>query len=746
MNENEKKYLIIISLLLLAQALLFVAYVNREVAWNYILHGDPTWYTYFSYKVFDAVVHRDWSVVWNQAVTSPWGVLLFLQSVVPQLLFGPSRVSVLSVNLFYYCMAQVITYYFFCKVTRSHIGGFVGLALFLTMNTPFRKGQPDLNIADVHFDLVFFFLIVVIYYLIAWSNSFRKLLPSLLIGAFGAFIVANRLVGVFLFIGVFGAFLLLFVALYYYHPDGGFKVSCIERVRNLLFASIAFVFLSLIPILIARKALYDHYFRYIFDSQFIKEREGLYVMGANSKVEEAYNIISSMLDGDFGTVFWIAIAVILTITVWGSVLRKEDKTAPLSKNTIIENITTKWSLSELLLIKGDKRLYIWFLLLAISVSYIQHIVFPIKSDHLTRMTAAPLFILLCVVLLPHIVNMYQSRLNNLRYAAIGGSLIIFALAAFNHVSFYSGTGRYSNAKSDGLRVAELYDDISQIVLHRSLKELSISVDFLDTYELGAMMSYFTYAYEHHRLMLTPRPKLGGINDEPVTLGRAKQLLSGSDVVLLTRLNPNTRFNEFFPFMKSVKEIQPAIRDFVRENFCFNKSYHMFGVYKDLYVRPPKIWTLSASASTKPRFGPDRLLDEVGQIWHAPWANGISQWLRFDAAKPVILEGIEIISQDGAPDRAPREFALEGSADGRNWEVLLRVVDAVFTLDRPSLKWKIKQLRSMHHYRLIVTKNGGHTNLMTIQGIHLQTNNKLFCDVDDKFSGPLRRGSGRGEHV
>jgi hypothetical protein len=741
MTEN-RKYSILISLLLLGQALLFVAYVNREVSWNYMLHGDPTWYTYFSYRVFDAVVHRDWSIVWNQAVTSPWGVLLFLQSVVAQLLFGSSRVSVLSVNFFYYAAAQVITYYFCYTVTRSPVGGFTGLALFLTMTTPFRKGQPDLNIADFHFDLVFFFLIVIIYYLVAWSNSFKKLLPSLVVGAFGAFIVANRLVGVFLLIGVFGAFLMLLLAIYYYHADQEFKISCSERLRNLFVASIAFVSLSLIPILVARRALYGHYFRFVVDPKFIKDREGLYVMGSSSKLEEAYNLIIRMRDGDFGTLFWIAIAVIFTMLICGAVsrvviFRDPVKAPPVSEDTVTKDAATSWTLSELVLIKNDKRLYIWFLLLAISVSYVQHVVFPIKSDHLTRMTAAPLFILLCVVLLPQVVNMHNSALNYLRYTVVGGCLIVFALAAFNHLSFYSGTGRYAEAKPDVLRVAELYDDITRLVRHRSLKELSISVDYLGTsYELGAMMSYFTYAYERHGLMLTPRPKLGGINDEPVTLEHAKQLLSGSDVVLLTQFDANTPFNEFFPFMRSVKNIEPQIRNFTNENFCFYKSYRMFGIDKDLYVRPPNSWTLSASASTEPRYGPGALLDGMGQIWHAPWDGRTAQWLRLDSAKPLIVESIEVVSQHRAPDRAPREFTFEGSADGRKWEILLRAVDAAFSFDRPSLQWQVKQSRAMRHYRLVITKNSGNATLMTIQGIRLQTNAKVLCDDDDR-SGAFR---------
>jgi hypothetical protein len=42
-------------------------------------------------------------------------------------------------------------------------------------------------------------------------------------------------------------------------------------------------------------------------------------MGATSKLEEAYNLITRMGDGDFGMPFSIAIEVILTMMICGTV-------------------------------------------------------------------------------------------------------------------------------------------------------------------------------------------------------------------------------------------------------------------------------------------------------------------------------------------------------------------------------------------------------------------------------------------
>jgi len=50
MNDIKKVYFWILTSIFVVQIFLFTGYVEREVSWDWVLHGDPTWYTYFAYS------------------------------------------------------------------------------------------------------------------------------------------------------------------------------------------------------------------------------------------------------------------------------------------------------------------------------------------------------------------------------------------------------------------------------------------------------------------------------------------------------------------------------------------------------------------------------------------------------------------------------------------------------------------------------------------------------------------------
>jgi hypothetical protein len=504
-----------------------------------------------------------------------------------------------------------------------------------------------------------------------------------------------------------------------------------QRIKNYLLASGVFIGLSLIPLVIARKALYAHYFRFLFDPQFAHAREGLYVMGAKTKFQEAYLLIEKMVVGDFGILFGIGVVIIFILAIFSIILMLKINitTGTQLQNSSENSDGNAGNIGNLISNRTDYSLYISFLLIAIAVSYLQHLFFPIKSDHLTRMTAAPIFVLICLITVPKIVAVYNSisvRDRSKQFMFFGFSCI-GVLAIFVQLEFYSGTGRHSALREDARVVQDMYNDITRVVVQRGQKDLAISIDFLRDFELGALMSYFTYAYEKHGLLLTPRPKLGGINDEPVTFDRTLQLINASDIVLLTKVEEENPAMDFFPFMKSMREMRPEVTRYVKQHFCHYKNYYIAGLERSLYIRPKK-WSITASASTATEYGPGGLLNMSGQIWHAPWNNDShEQWLRFDAVKPVKIREVTLVSQDGGPDRAPRDFVIEGSSEGRKWTRLLRVTDAHFSIDKQSLSWKFAQENAFSKYRMVITSNGGHPTLLTIQGMKLLTEPDVVCN-------------------
>jgi len=693
--------------LVVVQVLLFRSFIEREVSWTYILHGDPTWYVFINYQIFEAVRTRNWEVLAEHAVRSPWGIVLFLEALIPQFLFGPSRFSLAFVNLAYYVVAQAFTFLFVHRLTRSYTAGFAALALLLAMQSPFRGDGPGLNIVDFHFDLVLFFLLLIVFYLVGWSNSFARRKPTILVAVLTALTIATRLVSAFVFVGLFSGFLA--VLLYQFLRDRADDKSR-ERLRNFRLLTIVSGSLSAIPLLIGSRALYDHYFRFVFEPAFRETRAGLYTMGSESYIDAAAQISWIMIAWDFGPVFAVAAVFGLAALACARLMIPSSQSSGVSLPT-----PNHWQLSHLLHDSADRRLLTVLMIVGVVSTFVQHVVFPIKSDHLTRMTAAPLVILILLFVTPALAQLCVSSRLIHRILVVAVVLVMIAAAVITQVGFYSGSGRHSAIKRDALVIQDLYKDLFALVIAQRQQSVAVSVDEIRTYELGALRSFFSYVYEQSGLLLQPIPSLGAIIDEPVTLDGAVAYLQESDYVLLRE--GSYPQDAGWPFMRAMRPIHSEVRAYADANMCLFQTYYMFGTHKLLYVNTQRLgWTISASESTEPRYGPQTLMRAPHAIWHAPWGDRSSQWVRFDAAIPLRVSGIELEMQDGGPERAPKAFVLQISHDGSNWTDHLRVRDAGFTRDTPRRLWSFEASAPVRHFRIVVTENGGEPTLMTIQKV------------------------------
>ena len=728
------KIAVLFCLAFFIQWLLFINYINREIAPDYILHGDPTWYIFFNYKLFNAYIESNWSVFWEIAKTSPWGILLFLETTFLQLIGGPSRATVSSINLVYFFMAQAATFLFFYKYHKTKSAGAIAVLLLLALSTPFRKDGPGLNIGDFHFDLVLFFLLLVLHYMVAASHMFRLKNWAVATGAFAGIIVASRLVSFFLFIAVFGAYAVyLLVRRFRARGDGELKIIFL----NYWYAILAFISVVSLPLWVARHAVYNQYFRFLFEKKFSDDRAGLYTWGA-TKTEEAWQLLSRMLKFDFGTPFFLALIITSTAFIAYAIRpRKKFPEAEIVHSS--ENIQSK-DLSGLCGSMPVRREFYIFLALSAIASFVLHLSFSIKSDHLTRMTAAPLFVGLTIWVSWFLSKHYKSQLRWIKYLCIASIGFLICVVLYTHTAFYFGMGRHHPAKLEMQGLRELYSDISKVSSMRGLKDVAISVDRVDSgYELGALMSYFTYQYEHNGIIQNPHPKLGGSWDEPIDFDRALSFVKQSDFVLLGDL-PYVTTNT--PFHRSIKPRIGEIHDFVNQHMCRYKDYFLFGSHRVLYIKSKSlVWEYLASSSTEPRYGPAGLIEGIGNIWHAHWKEGDTQWVEFSSPYALQLNSIAIQPQSGGADRAPKDFKLQARADqsllygdllpngvscpqcylkknnGNDWVDLLVVQNAAYTSDH-ALTWQVKKAAPYKSFRLFVTRNNGNPSLMTIQNIDL----------------------------
>lgn len=688
-------------LLALALALLqlwaFRQYMAREITWSYVLRGDTNWYVWHVYAIAEALKAGDWAQLWRYATTFAWGMPLFIEAAVIQILHGPSRAGVAVVNLLYFLAAQAATFLVFRKIGGSVWAGVAALALLLAMQTPFRTDGPGLNIADFHFDLVFFYLLLGILYLVAWSDTFARRGAALALAAFAALAVATRLVGAFLLVGMFGALYLLLL-LRWRQAHAALRDRARTRSKNLLIAAGGFLAFCALPVGIAGEALYFHYFRFVFEPQYRATREGLYTMGANLGTE-AYQLLYRMLVNDFGWAFAAALLAVLLLAALGLGRASAPRSPPPGDR-----------LAALGRPGDSRRTFLAFLILAIAVSYLMHLVFPIKSDHLTRMTAAPILVLIATLAAPAVGRaLAADGLGRVLAALL--LLAVAGIGGFVQARFYLSPSRFSEQRADMEEVGRLYADMSRIVTARGQTAVAMSTDKVSEFELGPFLGFIIREYERRGVLLQFHPRLGAFIDRPIDRDSALVQVGQSDFVLLQE-TPYPRSG--WPFMKSVAGFHDALVTRVQASHCRVGEYSMWGQRNALYARP-FLWAVAASASSQPIYGPQGLFGHGGAIWHAPWPGGPEgQWISFEAPKPVRLAALVLTAQDGAASRAPRDFRLE-AIDGRGDAIAIATVQGADFSAEQTRRFQLPAGLPARRYRLTVTANNGDPGLLTLQG-------------------------------
>ncbi|MGP0630182.1 discoidin domain-containing protein [Nitrospina sp. 32_T5] len=125
------------------------------------------------------------------------------------------------------------------------------------------------------------------------------------------------------------------------------------------------------------------------------------------------------------------------------------------------------------------------------------------------------------------------------------------------------------------------------------------------------------------------------------------------------------------------------------------------------------------------YGPQYLLENhkgnPKHIWHSAKRPLYPQWIKIKFNRPRKLSRINIRAQGlnkKFPERAPKEFIIQGSQDGSIWKDLLEIKDAGFTAQNMWQTFPFKNANEYLLYRIFIKKNGGDPSLLTIQQIIL----------------------------
>src|SRR6266480_2664866 len=102
--------------------------------------------------------------------------------------------------------------------------------------------------------------------------------------------------------------------------------------------------------------------------------------------------------------------------------------------------------------------------------------------------------------------------------------------------------------------------------------------------------------------------------------------------------------------------------------------------------------------------------DVNSKWLAFTPTG---WVRFKLAAPVAVVDYALTSANDEPDRDPKDWTLQGSADGVTWSTLDTQTGQAFSARFQTREYKFANTTAYQYYRLDITANAGGVDLIQL---------------------------------
>ncbi|MEV0494191.1 GH92 family glycosyl hydrolase [Streptomyces atratus] len=114
------------------------------------------------------------------------------------------------------------------------------------------------------------------------------------------------------------------------------------------------------------------------------------------------------------------------------------------------------------------------------------------------------------------------------------------------------------------------------------------------------------------------------------------------------------------------------------------------------------------------------------------------WLEFDLTEPVKVVTYALTSANDADERDPRNWTLQGSADGKTWKDLDSRTDQSFSERFQTKSYDITADTAYQHFRLDITKNNGASNITQLADVQFSDGN-TGTPVPDEMRSQIDRG-------
>ncbi len=665
---STKKMWIIAALfsIFLFEWFLFRSFVLRELAWSPYIHDDETWYLPQSYEAFESIVFHH--MVPRGTVHAPHGIWFFLSSTLFYFLFGPSRLTALSVNFFYYLLSQLVVFFAALRLTKRFSWAWVALGLSLVL--PGREFFATMTFFSHSFVAHSLFWIWMS--LVVASNFFLDRTRALLVGLAASLVILARYYYAAFVIPIYGLTFLFFILCWFVcrNKKGNKNLTLDYKNRsvNLLLSGLVPVVLLGRFLWIIRESLYNHHVGSV--SKVSYEMDWVFWGSGVKTLQEALwfypNNALLYMSRPFLSLSFLLIVLVSIAAVLGR--WKYKKTVPVS------------SFSGL-----DWKIAAFFFITALLVPYLLLTPRAVRQSQIAGCFHSSVFWL---ILLALIGLARWGRLDSGRGKTSAGFMLLLPAAvllsgALFQLDLYSKHARPLSTpelRQDMTQINTLFDDVSQLCKKKDWLKPAISVDNWVWYIYGCALNLKSLHYERHGVLLDIQPRLGQ-SLLPVDEKTAMGGIAASDIVILGAPQ---------------KGIYPVVDDATKAKVwaVVEKEFQLLGTYqiegsqiRVYYKDSPEVRASSSGAG----HAGSRAFDGSAapdDFWEAP---GYPQWLQVKLPQKKKITGYELQSGYTAVERMPSTWHVEGSEDAIHWSVIdeRNIKDAwktdetkTFTLTRP----------------------------------------------------------------
>lgn len=542
---------------LAALFLMFRTFVVRELAWAYPADYDQTKYLSISYAAYERVLSDGLPSGLKDLFGTPYsnGMLIHVHALLLMLVFGASRLTVLSVNYVTLALYVAVTAGVVRRLTDSRWTALMAAGLAIGSGAYWFR-----NLTDYRLDFSSVCLFGLFVALVMRSRVFRESRWAWAAGVLAAMLVMNRFLTALYVAGIYGGMLV------YFGLVGPWLLKRREpaALRNTAVSAVIGAGLSLPVVWTSGQAIYDYYVVEQGRQQSVRAVE----FAVDGLLQSWLYYPKSVLVDHVG--LSLVLVSLLVLGVGAAARWSGTRRAGPSRAAGPAWLTDGWV----------------FLGLALCV-IIGALTLNITRSPIVGGTAVPLFtwaiILGAITLLRP--GLHAGDIMARRAAALSAVLAL-GVTMYSQVAFFGKHYSFWNHRADTREIARMYGDIGRYAEEMEWSQAVVGSDSVRDYLLAPAVTAVQYESSGRLVSFSGSFGAGGGVLAPPREALLAQM-DRTDFLILTHRNDAAE--PPYPLVQALDSIRPEMEEAARSKLLPLGEYLIFGRLVNLYARPvPRI--------------------------------------------------------------------------------------------------------------------------------------------------------------